>query len=132
MPLTKNEIHKLVETEKIMYIATVKKNGNPHIMPLWFVYYKENIYFETDKTTIKFKNIQKLNRISVCFGGKETYIIEGSVKWWTEKDAPLSFRKLLWKKYKKDMDDSFITDNTYIFAIIPEKKLSWHYAPTWD
>jgi len=35
---------------------------------------------------------------------------------------------MLWKKYGNDMDDSFITENTYIFEVIPEKEMSWHYA----
>lgn len=132
MPLTKPELDKLLEVEEIAYISTTKTSGSPHIVPIWFVYHNGKIYFETDKTTVKFKNIQRNNKIAICFGGKNTYIIEGRVKWWIEKEVPIPFRKMLWDKYGKDMDDSYINENTYIFEIIPEKEMSWHYAPEWD
>ena len=64
----------------------------------------------------------------LCFGGRETYLVWGKVKWYKEKDCPILFRKMLWDKYGDDMDDSYITDKTYIFEVIPEKELSWHYA----
>ena len=128
MPLNKNEISVLLKKEEIIYVATTKKDGSPHIAPIWFVVYKGKIYFETDKTTVKFKNIKRLNKIALCIGRRETYIIEGRVKWYKEKDAPLPFRKMLWEKYGDDMEDSYITKNTYIFEVAPEKEMSWHYA----
>lgn len=132
MPLNKNEIRRLLEKEDIAFIATMTAEGNPHIAPMWFVVHKGRIYFETDKTTVKFKNIKSKNKIALSFGTRESYTIEGKVKWWEEKDAPLPFRKLLRKKYGRDMDDSFITKSTFIFEVIPEKEMSWHYAPDWD
>lgn len=30
------------------------------------------------------------------------------------------------------MDDSYITEKTLIFEVIPKKTMSWHYAPDWD
>lgn len=128
MSLSKSEINSLLDKEEIIYIATTKPSGSPHIAPTWFVYHSGRIYFETDKTTVKFKNIKRNNKIALCIGGRETYIIEGKVKWFEEKDAPLPFRKMLWDKYGNDMDDSYITDKTFIFEVIPEKEMSWHYA----
>lgn len=90
MPLNKREITELLKREKFAYIATTKPDGSPHIAPIWFVYYERKIYFETDKTTVKFKNIRKKNKIAICFSGKEAYLIEGKVKWWTEKRSPNS------------------------------------------
>ena len=50
------------------------------------------------------------------------------MKLFEEKEAPLPFRKLFWKKYGKDMDDSYITDKTRIFRVEIQKETSWHYA----
>lgn len=128
MPLNKQEITDLLNKEEICFIATTKLDGSPHIAPIWFIYHDDKIYFETDITTVKFKNIKRSQKVALCFGGRETYIIEGSVKWCKEKDAPIPFRKMLWDKYGDDMDDSYITDKTLIFEVIPAKELSWHYA----
>jgi len=132
MALNRKEIEKLLENEEIAYIATARPDGTPHIAPIWFVAHKGKIYFETDITTIKYKNIQHKNKIALCFGGKETYIIEGSAKEHKEDELSFPIRKLYWDKYGKDMDDSFINEKTLLFEVMPEKELSWHYAPEWD
>lgn len=128
MPLNKTEIDELLKKEEIVFIATTKAAGSPHLVPIWFIYYKGKIYFETDITTVKFKNIKRRNKIALCFGGKRTYIIEGKVKWRKEKDLGFPIRKMYWDKYGKYMDDSYITDKTLIFEVIPGKEMSWHYA----
>jgi len=132
MALNRNEIEKLLKTE-IVYLATSDLKGNPHVKPIWFVYRKGKIWFETHLPTRAFKNIKENNKIMLCFGGRETYLVWGKVKWYKEKDAPLPFRKLYWKKYGDDMDDSYITDKTRIFEVIIGKETSWHYADqNWD
>ena len=132
MALNKKEIEDLLNKEEIVFIATSRADATPHIVPIWFVYHKGKIYFETDITTVKFQNIKRNKKVALCFGGKDTYIVEGTVRWWKEEEAPLPFRKMLWSKYKEAMDDSFINEKTRIFEVTPEKEMSWHYAPSWD
>ena|SRR5260221_13244771 len=128
MPLSIAEIEDLLNREEICYIATTKLDGCPHIAPIWFIYYQNKIYYETDQTTVKFKNIKQNNKIAICFGVRKTLIIEGSVKWFKEDEIKVPFRKLLWEKYGDDMEDSYITDKTLILEVIPNKQRSWHYA----
>ena len=58
-------------------LATVKKDGSSHIVPIWFVLdggkksggsHKgdHDIIFTTDGTSVKAKNIQRDNRVSIC------------------------------------------------------------------
>lgn len=60
-------------------LATVKKDGSSHIVPIWFVLYGGNksgggrrkgedddIIFTTDGTSVKAKNIQRDNRVCIC------------------------------------------------------------------
>lgn len=132
MALNKQEIEDLLNKEEIVFIATSRTDATPHIAPIWFVYHNGKIYFETDITTVKFQNIKRNKKVALCFGGKNTYIVEGTVRWWKEDEAPLPFRKMFWEKYKDAMDDSFINEKTRIFEVTPEKEMSWHYAPSWD
>ena len=127
MPLNKTEKDKLLKAE-IVYLATSDLKGNPHVKPIWFIYHKDKVWFETDKTTRAFKNIKENNKVMLCFGGRETYLVWGKVKWYEEKKCPIPFRKTLWDKYGDDMDDSYITEKTFIFEVTPEKETSWHYA----
>ncbi|MDP4038589.1 MAG: pyridoxamine 5'-phosphate oxidase family protein [bacterium] len=132
MPLNAKELDHLLNTEELAYIATTNADGTPHLMPIWFIYHNGKLYFETDNTTVKFKNIQRLNKVAVCIGGKNTYIINGSVKWFTEQELNFPIRKMFWDKYAKEMDDSYITKKTLLFEVVPKKTDSWHYAPNWD
>ena len=54
-------------------LATVKKYGSSHVVPIWFVLdyrnnedYLGNIYFTTFVGSVKAENIQRDNRISIC------------------------------------------------------------------
>ena len=80
MSLDKSEINELLKSE-IVYLSTCDLKGNPHVKPIWFVYFKKKIWFETHLPTRAFKNIQKNNKVMLCFGGKRTYLVWGSVNW---------------------------------------------------
>jgi PPOX class probable F420-dependent enzyme len=53
-------------------LATVKKDGSSHVVPIWFVLddsdndNTDNIVFTTNSTSVKAKNIQYNNRVSIC------------------------------------------------------------------
>jgi PPOX class probable F420-dependent enzyme len=54
-------------------LATVKKDGSSHVVPIWFVLdyrnnedYLGNIYFTTFIGSVKAENIQRDSRISMC------------------------------------------------------------------
>jgi PPOX class probable F420-dependent enzyme len=77
--MSKKEIRKfLMQGSFTVKLATVKKDGSSHIVPIWFVLdggnksgsgrkgKDEDIIFTTDSTSIKAKNIQYDNRVSIC------------------------------------------------------------------
>jgi PPOX class probable F420-dependent enzyme len=54
-------------------LATVKKDGSSHVVPIWFVLDNGNtrgklgnIIFTTGDTSVKANNIQRDNRVSIC------------------------------------------------------------------
>jgi PPOX class probable F420-dependent enzyme len=72
--MSKTEIRRfLMQGTLTGKLATVKKDGSPHIVPIWFVLYEGNrkgglgdIVFNTGNTSLKAKNIQRDNRVSIC------------------------------------------------------------------
>ena len=67
--MTKSEIKKfLMKDTFTAKLATVKKNGRTHVVPIWFVIEEVNsrnrnkvgnIYFTTGRDSVKAKNIQR-------------------------------------------------------------------------
>ena len=56
-------------------IATVKKDGSPHVVPIWFVLDEQNnkkvkkigdVIFTTYEDSLKARNIERDNRVSIC------------------------------------------------------------------
>jgi PPOX class probable F420-dependent enzyme len=70
--MSKNEIRNfLMQGTLTGKLATVKKDGSPHVVPIWFVLDDgdnniEDIIFTTHHNSIKSKNINRDNRISIC------------------------------------------------------------------
>ena len=47
-------------------LSTVRADGRPHVAPIWFVLDGDDLLFNTGQTTIKGKNMQRDNRVSIC------------------------------------------------------------------
>jgi nitroimidazol reductase NimA-like FMN-containing flavoprotein (pyridoxamine 5'-phosphate oxidase superfamily) len=69
--MSKKEIRKfLMKGTFTGKLATVKKDGSSHIVPIWFVLDRRNksgagddIIFTTNSTSVKAKNIERDNRV---------------------------------------------------------------------
>jgi PPOX class probable F420-dependent enzyme len=72
--MSKTEIRRFLNKDTFTgKLATVKKDGSSHVVPIWFVLdYRKigdnigNIYFTTGSSSTKAKNIQRDNRVSIC------------------------------------------------------------------
>jgi PPOX class probable F420-dependent enzyme len=79
--MSKKEIRKfLMQGTLTGKLGTVKKDGSPHVVPVWFVLDESNnrgggrggrerlgdIVFMTGMDSLKAKNIERCNRVSIC------------------------------------------------------------------
>ena len=53
-----------IASQKSLQVATINKDGTPHLSTLWFDVVNEEIVFETFTKSQKIKNLQRDNRIS--------------------------------------------------------------------
>ena len=62
--MTKAEYKRfLIQGTKTGKIATVKKDGSPHVVPIWFVLDNGNIVFTTGGDSVKAKNMRRDPRV---------------------------------------------------------------------
>ena len=57
--MTDAELHRFLQEEKIVTVATIGPNGRPHLMPLWFVADKDVISAWTFGKSQKVKNLER-------------------------------------------------------------------------
>jgi PPOX class probable F420-dependent enzyme len=56
----------LTEKPRTGKAATVKADGSPHVVPIWFTLDGETLVFTTWHATVKAANLRRDNRIAIC------------------------------------------------------------------
>ena len=47
-------------------LATVREDGRPHVVPIWFILDGETLVFTAWHTSVKMKNILRDGRVAIC------------------------------------------------------------------
>ncbi len=83
--MSEDEINEfLTEGTRTGKLSTVRKNGLPHIAPVWFVWEDGKVFFTTMNTSIKAKNMINNPKVSFCTDEQSPpysfVIVEGNAK----------------------------------------------------
>ena len=123
--------------QKILHLATISKDGNPHIIPVWYLYSGKKIYIGTNTKTEKAKNIKLHKKVSFCvdvgihapkiFGvmgkGHARLITNKTMVSRLAERIHLRYFKTLNKKSAKEILD----DTNCIIEIVPKEYSVWKY-----
>ncbi|MFF9066485.1 PPOX class F420-dependent oxidoreductase [Streptomyces sp. NPDC014891] len=47
-------------------LATVREDGSPHVVPIWFLLDGDDLVFNTGKDTVKGRNLARDGRVALC------------------------------------------------------------------
>lgn len=64
--LTPQEIAHYLDSAHIAVMATIHRSGEPHLTPNWYRYNGSVLTFVTRSDRLKFRNLQRDHRMSVC------------------------------------------------------------------
>ena len=64
--MDKQEISQFLAGTKMAVMATINKDGSPHLSPNWYYYDGERLSFVTTKERLKFFNLRRDERMAVC------------------------------------------------------------------
>lgn len=64
--MTEQEIAQYLDMSHIAVMATINRNGEPHLTPNWYRYNGRVLTFVTRHDRLKCRNLQRDHRISVC------------------------------------------------------------------
>ncbi len=131
----KNE--KFLKSQKILRLATIDPLGEPHIVPVWYMYANGKFYVGTNTKTRKAKNIKKNSKISFCVdtGIKSPDIVGvmgiGRARLILKTNMVESLaRKILLRYFAslKNKSAQQLFDQTdCIIEITPKKIIDWKY-----
>ena len=131
----KNE--QFIKSQKILRLATIDYSGNPHIVPVWYMYTNDKFYVGTNTNTRKAKNIKKNSKISFCVdtGTRSPDIIgvmgTGRAKLILKtKMVKLIAKKILLRYFtslKNKSAQQLLDQTDCIIEITPKKVTDWRY-----
>ena len=126
-----------LKSQKILRLATIDPSGNPHIVPVWYMYDDDKFYVGTNTKTRKAKNIKKNSKVSFCIdiGIKSPDIVGtmgvGRAKLILKKDrVKLLAEKILlryFKNLKNQSAQQLLNQTDCIIEITPKNITNWKY-----
>ncbi|MGZ3609990.1 MAG: PPOX class F420-dependent oxidoreductase [Ktedonobacteraceae bacterium] len=112
--LTSEHTHFLMDQVRTAKLAIVRKDGRPHVTPVWFELDGDTLVFTTWHTSVKAVNIRRDGRVCLCVDDEKppfSYIqIEGTailsadreaLKYWSTRIAAKYMGKELAETYGK-------------------------------
>ncbi len=84
-------------------LATVRRDGRAHVVPIWFMLDGDTIVFTTGEHTVKMENMRRSARVCICVDDETppyAYImIEGTASWHTDAKALLHWATRIGGRY---------------------------------
>ena len=112
-----------LETEKIIWVATTRPDGRPHLTPVWFAWFDEKIYVCIPEKSVKARNLAQTPRVALSLeDGVHPVICEGTARPMTEP-GPEEVQAIFKAKYNWD----YPADGDYglLVEIEVDKWLGW-------
>ncbi|WP_320416814.1 pyridoxamine 5'-phosphate oxidase family protein [Candidatus Nitrosotalea bavarica] len=126
-----------LKSQKILRLATIGPSGNPHIVPVWYMYDNDKFYVGTNTKTRKAKNIKKNSKVSFCIdiGIKSPDIVGmtgiGRAKLILKADIVKQLTEKILLRYFKNMRNQsaqqLLHQTDCIIEITPKKITNWKY-----
>lgn len=110
--------------EMTIWLATVRGNGRPHLVPVWFVWLDEKIYLATGDDTQKYANMYYNQNVALSLPDTASVIIIEGEAHVADRNTVERLADYFYHKYEWD----FRYDETAVWRLIevtPHKILIW-------
>jgi PPOX class probable F420-dependent enzyme len=111
------QIERRLQTEQNLWLATVRPNGAPHLVPIWFVWVAGKIYLCSGADSVKVRNLKQDPRVSLALeDGTHPLVIEGLARLIGQAEAAII------AEFQHKYDWDITSDETYTQVIEIEPK----------
>jgi nitroimidazol reductase NimA-like FMN-containing flavoprotein (pyridoxamine 5'-phosphate oxidase superfamily) len=138
MKMSEKEIEDFLRNGRIIRIASVGKNGKPHIAPIWYVYLNGKFYVSTSSKSSKARNIKNNSAVAFSldvgggFSDVKGVVGLGTAKVLTDRVAARDVDDAIKIKYLGSLDHPVAKElaklDDTVIEVTPVKKISWDYS----
>ena len=106
------QIERRLQTEQNLWLATVRPDDTPHLVPIWFVWAAGKIYLCTGADSVKVRNLTLNPQVAIALeDGSQPIVIEGRAQLIELVDAAVV------AEFQRKYDWDITTDDTYTQVI---------------
>ena len=128
--MTNKEIKEFLNRKLIATLVTLRQDGSPHASPMWYMYQDGKFYSGTGRESLKVRNIQRDDRVSLCISThNEPYqyiVVDGTceiVKGDTKRTLPRVSVRYLGEKRGKAFDEEMAQIGESVMLVITPTKI---------
>ncbi len=140
--MSDSEVARFIEAQKNVQIATLGRDGWPHLTTLWFALDEGEVVLETFTKSQKVKNLERDNRITALFESGSEYeelravVIYGRAELIRDpEEVHRLHMSVLLRNNSRDYPEEMLVDATRTMVhkktairIIPERIVSWDHG----
>jgi PPOX class probable F420-dependent enzyme len=125
--MTQQEITAYLAAPHIAVVATINRNGQPHLTPNWYRYDGQVLTLITRKDRLKYRNLQRDQRISVCVydpPAAANYVVISGTATCCDQDIWDEARRIIERYRAADQVDGYLarwkTEPRVLITVTPE------------
>jgi nitroimidazol reductase NimA-like FMN-containing flavoprotein (pyridoxamine 5'-phosphate oxidase superfamily) len=110
--------------EMTIWLATVRGDGRPHLVPVWFIWLDEKIYLATGSDTQKYANMYYNQNVALSLPDSASVIVIEGEAHVADRHTVDKLADYFYHKYEWD----FRYDETAVWRLIevtPHKIMAW-------
>jgi PPOX class probable F420-dependent enzyme len=109
--------------EPNIWLATTRRDGRPHLVPIWFVFVDDRFYVCTTSGSVKVRNIRARPTASVALeSGSRPVMAEGRAQV-LERPYPAAVAAEFVRKFDWDLDSE--PEYDALVEVTPERWMRW-------
>src|SRR5574340_1532082 len=102
-----------------IWLATVREDGRPHLVPIWFVWHDGKVWISTGRNSQKRKNIEHNPNVCVSLeDGTDPIVLEGTAQVYDDEAVRDTLAPHFFAKYEWDMHIAPLWYSTPFYAIL--------------
>ncbi|MBI4258091.1 MAG: PPOX class F420-dependent oxidoreductase [Thaumarchaeota archaeon] len=138
MSMTTREMSSFFKGKWIARLVTLKKNGYPHITPVWYDWDGRKLVIVTKTNRVKYRNIKTDSRVALCIDTNDRpykgVIVEGKAEI-TDRNLRGEMKKMISKYVESDEErqrylQRWLNEPRILLVVHPTKTITWDNSKT--
>jgi PPOX class probable F420-dependent enzyme len=138
--MTPDEIDAFLDEQKTLQVASIDRDGTPHLVAMWFARWDGNLAFWTYSKSQKVLNLKRDPRLTVMVESGTAYeelrgvMIKGTAKIVEDRDEVLRFGEAVYERYWGPIEHEAVRDGVrtmgskrVVIIVEPDKIVSWDH-----